>query len=128
MCCADVGGGEEGDEGGVGGGGFDVGSASLLTVYEAEDAYHVHAGFAGGFDGCDGGASGGADIVDDDYVGSEFVEAFEAATGAVGLFGLADEEAVDGMGGVVVIPRADSLEAGTLKFFRILHHFLEGCS
>ena len=49
----------------------------------------------GGFDGGDGGAAGGADVVDDDDVRSELVEAFDEAAGAVGLFGLADEEAVD---------------------------------
>jgi len=91
----DVGCGEEGVKGGVGGGGFDVGSAALFTVDQAEHPDDVHAGFLRGFDGGDGGAAGGADIVDDDDVGSQLVKAFEAAAGAVGLFGLADEEAVD---------------------------------
>ena len=67
---ADVGGGEDGVEGGVGGGGFYVLAAALLAVYEAEDSDDVHAGLAGGFDGCDGGPAGGADVVDDDYVGA----------------------------------------------------------
>ncbi len=79
--------------------GFDGGSAALFAVDEAEDCGDVHAGFAGGFDGGDGGAAGGADVVDDDDVGSGFEEAFDAAAGAVGLFGFADEEAVDEGGG-----------------------------
>jgi len=93
--CADVGGGEDGEEGGAGDGGFYVGSAALFAVYEAKDSGYVHAGFAGGFDGGDGGAAGGADVVDDDYVGAGFEEAFDAAAGAVGLFGFADQEALD---------------------------------
>ena len=76
-------------------GGFDVGAAALLAVDEAEDGGDVHAGFAGSFDGGDGGAAGGADVVDDDDVGARFEEAFDFAAGAVGLFGFADEEAVD---------------------------------
>src|SRR5260370_22663297 len=95
MRGADVGGGEDGEEGDAGGGGFDVGAAALLAVDEAEDSGDVHSCFAGGFDGGDGGASGGADVVEDDDVGSGFEEAFDAAAGAVGLFGFADEEAVD---------------------------------
>ena len=94
MCGADVVGGEDGVEEGVGGGGFYVGSASLFAVYEAENADDVHAGFLGGLDGLDGGASGGADVVDDDGAGSDAVEAFDAAAGAVVFDGLADEEAV----------------------------------
>ena len=55
-----------------------------------------------GFDGGDGGAAGGADVVDDDDVGSELVEAFDEAAGTVSLLGLADEEAVDEGVAVVV--------------------------
>jgi len=104
---ADVVGGEDGVDGCVGGGGFYVGSASLFAVYEAKDSDDVHAGFFGGFDGGDGGTSGGADVIDDDDVGSDAVEAFKAATGAVGLFGFADEEAVEYfvvVRGAVVVP------------------------
>ena len=92
---ADVCGGEDGEEGDAGDGGFDVGSAALLAIDETEDGGDVHAGLAGGLDGRDGGAAGGADVVDDDDVRAFFQEAFDLATGAVGLFGLADEEAVD---------------------------------
>ena len=67
---ADVGGGEDGDEEGVGDCGLYVLAASLFAVYEAEDSDNIHAGLAGGFDGGDGGAAGGADVVDDDYVGA----------------------------------------------------------
>ncbi len=41
---ADVGGSEDGVEGGVGGGGFYIGSAALFAVHEAEDSDDVHAG------------------------------------------------------------------------------------
>ncbi len=99
MGGADVGGGEDGEEGDAGDGGFDVGSAALFAVDEAEDSGYVHAGLAGGLDGFDGGAAGGADVVDDDYVGAGFEEAFDAAACAVGLFGFADEEALDEGGG-----------------------------
>ena len=40
-------------------------------------------------------AAGGADVVDDDDLRAGLEEAFDAAAGAVGLFRLADEEAVD---------------------------------
>src|SRR5580658_2302255 len=99
MSGADVGGGEDGEEGNAGDGGFDVGSATLFAVDQAEDAGDVHAGFAGGFDGGDGGAAGGADVVDDDDVSAGLEEAFDLAAGAVGLFGFGDEEAVDEGGG-----------------------------
>ena len=80
-------------------GGFDVGAATLFAVDEAEDAGDGHAGFASGFDGGDGGAAGGADVVDDDDSCAGFEKAFDLAAGAVGLFGFADEEAVDEGGG-----------------------------
>ena len=67
---------------------------SLSRVGHADDD---HAGFTGGFDGGDGGGAGGADIIDDDDGGAGLEEAFDAAAGAVGLFGFADEEAVDEM-------------------------------
>lgn len=100
VSCADVGGGEDGKEGDAGDGGFDVCSAALFAVDEAEDSGDVHAGLAGGFDGGDGAAAGGADVVDDDDVGSGLEEAFDLAACAVVFFCLADEEAVDeGWGG-----------------------------
>jgi hypothetical protein len=95
MGGTDLGRGEDGDKGGTVAGGFDAGPATLFAVDEAEDADDVHAGLAGGFDGGDGGAAGGADVVDDDDSGAGFQEAFDLAAGAVGLFGFADEEAVD---------------------------------
>jgi hypothetical protein len=92
---ADVGGGEDGVEGDAGDSGLDVGAAALFAVDQAEDSGYVHAGFAGGFDGGDGTAAGGADVVDDDHVRSQFVEAFEAAASAVRFLCFANEEAVD---------------------------------
>ena len=91
---ADVGGGEDADERRSCGCGFDVGAATLFAVDEAEDSGDVHACFAGGFDGRDGAAAGGADVVDDDDLRSLFEEAFDLAAGAVGLLGFADEEAL----------------------------------
>ena len=70
MRGADVVGGEDGDEGGFLGRGFDSVAAALFAVYEAEDSGYVHSGFAGGFDGGDGGTSSGADVVEDDDMGS----------------------------------------------------------
>jgi hypothetical protein len=96
---ADLGGGEDGEEGGAVAGGFDLFSAALFSVDEAEDAGDSHAGLAGGFDGGDGAASGGADVVDDDDAGAGLEESFDLAAGAVGLFRFADEEAVDEGGG-----------------------------
>jgi hypothetical protein len=98
---ADVVGGEGAEEwdGGVVKDGFDFCAAALFAVDEAEDGGDVHAGFAGRLDGGDGGAAGGADIVDDDDASAGAEEALDAAAGAVGLLGFADEEAVDEGGG-----------------------------
>ena len=118
MGGADFGGGEDGEEGGAIAGGFDVGAAALFAVDEAEDTGDDHAGFAGGFDGGDGGAAGGADVVDDDDLGAGLEEAFYLAAGAVGLFGFADEEAVDeGGGGSRGLRRRDRVR-GRVRGFR----------
>jgi hypothetical protein len=92
---ADIVGGEDGEKGNSVGGRFDVDTATLLAVDEAENSRDVHAGSTGGFNGRDGGAASGADVVDDDDVGSELEEAFDAPAGAMGLLGFADEEAMD---------------------------------
>jgi hypothetical protein len=116
LCC-----GEDRQERGSVAGGFDVGAAALFTIDEAEDSGDGHAGFARGFDGGDGGASGGADVVDDDYVRAFFEEAFDLASGAVGLFCLADEKAVDeGGSGVFVV----ALFVIKLKFIGELQDFV----
>ena len=103
MGGANFGCGEDREEGGAVAGGLDLFAASLFAVDEAEDSGDVHTSFACGFDGGDGGAAGGADVVDDDYVGSWFEEAFDLSSGAVGLFGFADEEAVDEGGSGVFV-------------------------
>ena len=108
---ADLLGGEDGEEGdfvvGVGGdfgeGLLDAEAAALLAVDEGEDADDLHAGVAGGLERGDGGAAGGANVVDDDDRGAGLEEAFDTASGAVGLFGFADEEAVQEGGWVAVI-------------------------
>lgn len=94
MCSTHVVGGEKSIKGNMGCGGFDIGTAALFAVDKTEDADDIHARFLRGFDGGDGGASGGANVVDDDDVGADLVEALNATAGAVGLFGLADEESV----------------------------------
>jgi len=92
---ADVGGGEDGEERHAWNGGFDVCSTALFAVYQTEDAGYVHACLAGGFDGGNGGAAGGADVVHDNNVCAGFEEAFDAAACAVSFFCFADEEAMD---------------------------------
>ena len=104
MGAADVGGGVDRVKGNVVVGGdfgedaFDVEAASLFAIDQAEDAGDGHSGVAGGLDGSDGGATGGADVVDDDDGGAGVEKAFDAAAGAVGLLGLADEESVEEWG------------------------------
>jgi hypothetical protein len=103
MGGADFGGGEDRDERDVGDGGFDVGTATLFTIDEAEDTGDVHSGFASGFDGGDGGSAGGADVVDDDDVSTKLKEAFDSASCAVGFLSFADEESVDECGSWIVV-------------------------
>ena len=67
----------------------------LFPLDQAHDAHNLKAEFAGGLDGLHGGGSGGADIIDDDDARALFAEAFDALSGAVSLFGLAHQEAVD---------------------------------
>jgi hypothetical protein len=93
--CADVGCGEDGEEGDARDGGLDRCATALFAVDEAEDSGDAHAGFASGFDGGDGGAAGCADVVYDNDLGAGFEEAFDFAAGAVGFFCFADEEALD---------------------------------
>lgn len=81
----------------VGRGGFDIGAAALFAVDKAEHPDDIHPGFLRGFNGGDGRAAGGANVIDDDDVGADLMKAFDAASGAVSLFGLADEESVHEM-------------------------------
>ena len=92
---SDVGCSEDREEGNAGDCGFDCGSASLFAIYEADDSGDMHSGFTGGLDCGDGGAAGGADVVDDDDVCTGREEAFDFASGAVSFFGFADEESLD---------------------------------
>jgi len=101
---ADLGGGEETEEGSSGCGGFDGGTAvSFFALDNADDCGDGHAGFASSFDGGDGGCAGGADIVDDDDAGAFATEAFDAAAGAVGFFSFADEEAMEQWAGGILL-------------------------
>ena len=113
---ADVVGGEEAQEGSAGGGGFDGGAAvGFFALHDADHGGDDHAGFARGFDGVDGGGAGGADVVDDDDARAFAAEAFDAAAGAVGFFGLADQEAVEqGSAGMLDCAR-QALAVATLE-------------
>jgi hypothetical protein len=100
---ADLSGGEESEEGSPGSGRFDCGAAvGFFAFDDADDGGDGHSGFAGGFNGVDGGGAGGANVVDDEYVGTFLAEALDAAAGAVGFFGFANEEAVDERGAGVL--------------------------
>ena len=115
MGGADVGGGEEGEEGDGGGGLGDGGAAALLAVHEGEDADDIHAAILCGFNGLDGAATGGTDVVDDDDGGSFFEETFDLAGGSMGLFSFADQEAVDeGWGGAMVFAGVEFEEFGVV--------------
>ena len=99
MLGADFGGLEDADEGGGLGGLFNLGAAvGFFAFDQAHCADYFESEFAGGLDGLDGGGSCGADVVDDDDSGSLFAKAFDALSGAVLLFGFADEEAVERAG------------------------------
>lgn len=96
MFMTDIIGGEEAEEGSTIGSGFNCGSSfRLFTLNKADDCDHAHAGFLCGLDGSDGAAAGGADIVDDEDGRVLFEEAFDTAAGAMCLFRLAHEEAVN---------------------------------
>ncbi len=93
---ADLGCGEEGRKGAPCRSGFDGGAAvGFFALDDADYGGDDHAGFARGFNGVDGGGAGGADVVDNHDAGAFAAEAFDAAAGAVGLFGFADQEAVE---------------------------------
>src|SRR5271166_6404709 len=85
----------DGNEGRGSGGLFDVGtSPGFFALDQAHCAGDLESEIAGGFDGLDGGGSGGANIVDDYYARPFFAEAFDALSGAVLLFGFADQKTV----------------------------------
>jgi Pentapeptide repeats (8 copies) len=92
---ADVVGAVEAQEWGGTRGGFDGRAAvGLFALDNADDCGDGHAGFVRGINRIDGGGAGGADIVHDHDARTFTEEAFNAATGAVGLFRLANQEAV----------------------------------
>ena len=96
-------------------GGFDGGAAvGFFALDDADDGGNNHAGFARGFDGGDGGGAGGADVVDDDDARALAAEAFDAAAGAVGLFRLAHQEAMEerGAGMLLRAPGAGGGDVG----------------
>ncbi len=96
MLHSDVGRGEEAEEGRSLCRGLDRGTAVRFFAFDdAHDSGDDHAGFARGLEGGDGGGAGGADVVDDDDAGAFAAKAFDAAAGAVSLFSLANEEAVE---------------------------------
>jgi hypothetical protein len=66
----------------------------FFALDDANDCGDNHAGFMCGFNRCNGGGAGSADVVDDDHVGTFAAEAFDAACGAVSLFCFANQEAM----------------------------------
>jgi hypothetical protein len=96
-------GGEEAQERRVSAGLFEGRAAfGFFALDETDGRNDIHAGFARGLNGRDGGRSRGADVVDDEH-GCVFLQkAFNAAAGAVRFFCLADEEAVNGSRAVVL--------------------------
>ena len=93
---ADLNRGEEAEERGSLRSAFD-GRASMgfFALDDTDDGDHDHARFTCGFDGVDGGRAGSANVVDDDDTCTFTAETFNAAAGAVGLFGFAHKKAVD---------------------------------
>jgi hypothetical protein len=96
VLLAYVTGGEDGNKRRGCGGFFYVGAAlRFFALYQAHDTDDFETEFAGGFDGLDGGCTGGADVVDDYDASAFFAEAFDALSGAVLLFGFAHEESIE---------------------------------
>ena len=83
---------------------FHGGAALRFFAFdEADGGDYFHAGASCGLDGGDGGGSGGADIVDDEDGCVFLEEAFDAAAGAVSLFGFADKKAMDQVRAVMLL-------------------------
>ena len=114
MFGADLGGGEEREKRGISGGCLHCGAAvGFFPLHNANHRSDFHAGFAGGFNGVDGGCAGGADIVDDYDAGTFATEAFNAAACAVSLFGFADQESMK-QGRSWMIKRAPGAGSGDI--------------
>ena len=87
---------EDGDEFGGSGGLFYIGTTvGFLAFYETHHSDDLESEFPCGFDGLDGGAAGGANIVDDDDASALFAEALDALSGAVLLFRFANKETLE---------------------------------
>ena len=77
-------------------GGLDGGAPpGLFTLDNANHGSDDHAGLFCSFDGSDRRGAGGADVVNNDDARAFAAKALDAAAGSVGLFGLADEKAVE---------------------------------
>src|SRR5580658_8155030 len=88
-------GSEDGDKGrGRGGFLYVRTAASFFALDQAHCASDYESEIAGGFDGLDGGGSGGAYVVDDHDARAFFAEAFEALSGAVLFFTFAYQKTV----------------------------------
>ena len=95
MRGAHIGSGEDREEWRARGRSLDVGAASLFAVYETEHTGDHHASLAGGFDGGDGAASCGADVVDDDDLSARLEKAFDAASRAMRFLSFANQKPLD---------------------------------
>jgi len=88
-------GGEQAQEGRLAGGGFHGRAAAGSRARQCKPRRLRHSGFAGCFDGIDGGSAGGTDVIHNHHACAFTAEAFDAAAGAVGLLGLADQKALE---------------------------------
>jgi hypothetical protein len=92
---ADLRGREEAEERRSAGGCLDRGPAfGFFAFNDADYGSNDHSGFARGLDCVDGGGAGGAYVIDNQHARAGAAKALDATTGAVCLFRLADEEAV----------------------------------
>src|SRR5262245_33327836 len=66
----------------------------FLALDEAHDRNHLKAKVAGGLNGLDGGSAGSANVIDDDNTRAFSAKAFDALTGSMLFFALANQKAV----------------------------------
>src|SRR5207237_685566 len=70
-------------------------STSLFTLYQARHPDNPEPKLAGGLNGLNGGAAGGANVVHNNHACAFFLKTFNTTSHSVGLFRLAYQEPVD---------------------------------
>ena len=75
-------------------------AAAFLAIYEDDTEFHVAASIFDGFDGFEGGAAGGDDVIDDDDVLAGGEVSLDLFAGAVAFGFFADGEDLEGFLGV----------------------------